>query len=362
MSKDDRVAVLGTAFMEFASPDPRQLVQTLGLMGFRVVARHRLGHAQILRQATLDFIVTTLPVSHAMAFAAHHGPSCAGMAFRVQDSAQAVALARARGAQPLDAPATSLLPACALQGIGGSALYLVDEAAQRRLYVDFDFEPGEDPTQAAGFAPFVRVDHVTHCVHPGNMMQWVDFYKNIFGFEEVFKFVAGDASNGFDTIAVRDPDSTACVTVVAPIGKASQIQEFIDEYRGEGIQHIALFSDDLYASVERLRGAGVEFLPTPATYYDAVDKRLPGHGEDVARMKSLGMLIDGAATGENPDARARFLLQIFTRKMVGPIFFEAIQRKGDTSFGEGNAKALFEAIKREQDQAKTPGAPVSVQD
>ena len=349
-SKQERVEVLGTAFMEFASPEPDALVTVLGQMGFRPVARHRQGHGVLLRQAGVDFFLTTQRGSHGMAFAAQHGPACAGMAFSVADSAAAIALARARGAQPLPDSAPALLPGCALQGIGGSALYLVDEAARQALYAQFDFDLVSGSASAAAdvAAPFVRVDHVTHCVRAGNMQQWVNFYKSIFGFEEVFKFVAGDASNGFDTIAVRDPDSTACVTVLEPMGKASQIQEFIDEYNGEGIQHIALFSEDLYTSVERLRERGVEFLPTPAAYYAALDKRLPGHGEDVQRMQSLGMLLDGAATGENPDERARILLQIFTRKMVGPIFFEAIQRKGDTSFGEGNAKALFEAIKREQ--------------
>jgi len=345
------VKVLGTAFMEFASPDPAALVATLQRMGFRTVARQRDGNALLLRQATVDFIVTTQAGSHGMAFAAQHGPSCAGMAFCVEDSRAAMDLARARGASALPAANQALLPDCALQGIGGSALYLVDAAAQQALYAQFDFSDALDSNADDNDSPFIKVDHVTHCVHAGNMQQWVDFYKSIFGFQEVFKFVAGDRSNGFDTIAVRDPDSTACVTVLEPMGKASQIQEFIDEYRGEGIQHIALYSDDLYASVERLVRQRVEFLPTPAAYYDMLDERLPGHGEDVARMQALGMLLDGAATGENPDARARFLLQIFTRKMVGPIFFEAIQRKGDTSFGEGNATALFEAIKREQAKA-----------
>lgn len=354
MNTPQRVQVLGTAFMEFASPQPEALVGVLERMGFRTVARHRDGDGLLMRQATVDFFVTTRPGSHGMAFAAYHGPSCAGMAFFVDDSAAALSIALARGAQPLDASENSLLPARAIQGIGGSALYLVDEAARNELYTQFVFDDLMAVQAEAQLSPFVRVDHVTHCVHPGNMAQWVDFYRSIFGFEEVFKFVAGNASNGFDTIAVRDPDNTACVTVLEPMGKASQIQEFIDQYHGEGIQHIALYSDDLYTTVERLKQNDVEFLPTPSTYYDVLDERLPGHGEDVARMKSLGMLLDGAGTGENPDKRARFLLQIFTRPMVGPIFFEAIQRKGNTSFGEGNAKALFEAIKREQ-EARQPG-------
>jgi 4-hydroxyphenylpyruvate dioxygenase len=355
MIEQERVQVLGTAFMEFASPDPQALVTVLERMGFRKLARHRNGHDLLLRQASVDFFVTSRPGSHAMDFAEHHGPCCAGMAFSVPDGAAATAVANARGARPLDTADTSLLPGFALHGIGGSALYLVDEARRAALYAQFDFEEIAEPPADAVSAPFVRVDHVTHCVASGNMMQWVDFYKTVFGFEQVFKFVAGDATNGFDTIAVRDPGNTACVTVLEPMGRASQIQEFIDEYKGEGIQHIALLSNDLYGSAERLRDSGVNFLPTPAAYYEALDERLPGHGEDIARMKSLGMLLDGAATGENPDERARFLLQIFTRKMVGPIFFEAIQRKGDTSFGEGNAKALFEAIKREQKNAAAGG-------
>lgn len=353
MTQQQRVEVLGTAFMEFASPDPKALMTVLERIGFHAVARHRDGHAVLMRQATLDFIVTTQHSSHGMAFARLHGPSCAGMAFHVADGAAALSLARSRGGEPLVATADSLVPDRALQGIGESALYLVDDTDLAALYAQFDFDI--DSPRAQVNPLFVRVDHVTHCVRPGHMQQWVDFYRNIFGFEEVFKFVAGDASNGFDTIAVRDPASTACVTVLEPMGAASQIQEFIDEYNGEGIQHIALFSNDLYASTERLLASGVDFLPTPAAYYDALDERLPGHGEDVPRMKSMGMLLDGAATGENPDADSRFLLQIFTRKLVGPIFFEAIQRKGNTSFGEGNAKALFEAIKREQ---STQGAGV----
>lgn len=356
MNTPQRVQVRGTAFMEFASPEPQALVRVLERMGFRTVARHRSTDALLMRQASVDFIVSTRPGSHGMAFASRHGPSCAGMAFIVDDSAAAVALARSRGAQPLDVSVSSLLPGRAIQGIGGSALYLVDEAGRKELYAQFVFDDSVRVPSGAAFSPFVRVDHVTHCVNPGHMAQWVDFYKSIFGFEEVFKFVAGNATNGFDTIAVRDPDNAACVTVLEPMGKASQIQAFIDQYNGEGIQHIALYSEDLYASVERLKRSGVEFLPTPSTYYDVLDERLPGHGEDVLRMKSLGMLLDGAATGENPDERARFLLQIFTRQMVGPIFFEAIQRKGNTSFGEGNAKALFEAIKREQEANPTTGA------
>lgn len=346
MTVKESVRVLDTAFMEFASPQPRELIALLERMGFRTAGRHRTRAMTWMRQGGVHFIVNGEPGSHAAGFAAAHGPSCAGMAFQVADAAGSMQLARQLGAQAATLAATSLVPEGALRGIGDSALYLVDERSLEQLKSGFEFQPVDEPAM-----PFERVDHVTHCVHPGRMAEWVDFYERIFGFEQVFKFVAGNEQNGFDTIAVRAPDSAACVTVIEPMGQASQIQEFIDEYRGEGIQHVAMASGDLYTTVERLVSAGIEFLPTPASYYEALDQRVPGHGEDIARLRKLNMLLDGGNTGENPDAKARLLLQIFTRKMVGPIFFEAIQRKGDTSFGEGNAKALFEAIKREQEGA-----------
>jgi 4-hydroxyphenylpyruvate dioxygenase len=330
--------------MEFTSPQPDELIATLQRLGFRIAGRHRDKRMSWMRQGGVNFIVNGEPGSHAARFAQAHGPSCAGMAFLVQDAAAAVALALTLDAQAATAACDSLVPDSALRGIGDSALYLVDQNAMTQLRAQFDMQAIEGPD-----APLQRVDHVTHCVNPGGMAAWVEFYERIFGFQQVFKFVAGTAENGFDTIAVRAPDSAACVTVIEPMGAASQIQEFIDAYRGEGIQHIAMSSGDLYSTVEQLTRDGIEFLPTPGTYYEALDQRAPGHGEDIARLQRLNMLLDGANTGENPDEKARLLLQIFTRKMVGPIFFEAIQRKGNTSFGEGNAVALFEAIKREQE-------------
>lgn len=343
MSETQCVRIIDTAFLEFASTDPKALIATFEHLGFQRAGQHRSQRVSWLRQGGVNIIVNGEAGSHGERFAQIHGPSCAGMAFLVGSSADSMATAQTLGAKPATFASQSLLRGVALQGIGDSALYLVDAASLNELKSQFDFTPIEDPA-----APFLRVDHVTHCVHPGHMAEWVSFYKRIFGFKEVFKFVAGDRENGFDTIAVRAPDAAACVTVIEPMGASSQIQEFIDEYHGEGIQHVALSSGDLYETVERLTNAGIEFLPAPATYYSALDERVPGHGEDIERLQRLNMLLDGANTGENPDATARLLLQIFTRKMVGPIFFEAIQRKGNTSFGEGNAKALFEAIRREQ--------------
>ncbi len=344
MAENRSVRVLDTAFMEFTSPTPDALIATFERLGFQTAGTHRSQRITWLRQGGVNVIVNGESGSHGERFGQLHGPSCAGMAFLVTDSAEAMEIALSHGAKPATFAANTLIPRAALRGIGDSALYVIDTAVYDELKAGFDFRAIAEP-----IAPFIRIDHVTHCVLPGQMAEWVSFYKNIFGFEEVFKYVAGDAQNGFDTIAVRAPDSAACVTVIEPMGAASQIQEFIDEYQGEGIQHIAMSSGDLYGTVERLTSDGIEFLPAPATYYSALDDRLPGHGENVSELKRLNMLLDGANTGENPDAKSLLLLQIFTRKMVGPIFFEAIQRKGNTSFGEGNATALFEAIKREQE-------------
>ena len=295
------IQVRGTAFVEWAGPSA-ELVQTLEAVGFRLAARHRTKDIALMTQGEIRFLVNAEPGSHASRFAREHGPSCAGMAFLVDDSADAMRCAGERDASRLHESEQSLLPAAALSGIGGSALYLADRSSLEALWAQFDFlaagaSDAREPSQLC------RVDHLTHCVRPGAMAEWVDFYKRLFGFEEVFKFVAGDREERLRHHRRPRPRNNACVTVLEPMGAKSQIQEFIDEYRGEGIQHLALLSDDLYASVVAMRERGVEFLPTPDAYYDAVDERMPGHGEDVARLQALGMLMDGASTGENPDDR-----------------------------------------------------------
>lgn len=180
------------------------------------------------------------------------------------------------------------------------------------------------------------------------MKYWVDFYRTIFGFSIVFEFEAKGRASGFHTQAVRDDDMNVCVTILEPTSPESQIQEFMDEYHGSGVQHVAIASADLYGSVERMAGAGIDVLTTPGSYYDTVDQRLPGHGERIADLKRLNILIDGASASQSPDGEPHILLQVFTKKMIGPIFFEAIQRKGNYGFGEGNAQALFDAIERDQ--------------
>jgi 4-hydroxyphenylpyruvate dioxygenase len=337
------VEVLGTAFIEFAGPDPLTLVGALKRLGFEALGQRRGTLDTWLRHGQVDFVVNSLPGTHADRFAQRHGPSIAGMAFSVPHGEQAIQQALALGAHMHGASERTLCPGRALVGIGDSALYLVDQADLQRLAAEFGV--GEGPVAAPGYT---RVDHVTHCVHRGEMVKWVEFYRLVFGFRPVFDFGAGDAADGFDTVAMRSSGDTACVTVVEPKGPASQIQHFIDDYRGEGIQHVALGVEDLCGCVERRLAAGVEFLPASPSYYETLYGRQHGLNWDLHRLRRLNILLDAPHANAGTNRETASLLQIFTRRMIGPIFFELIERNWHDGFGDGNAQALFDAIKRDQ--------------
>ena len=344
----DKVSVGKLAFVEFGTDEAGVpgLARAFERIGMTLVARHRHRNATLYRQGDINFVINVDPKSFAAEFAREHGPCIAGLAIPVEDPGAVRAAALQKGARPYTRTLEPLVTEPLIEGVGGSLLYLVQQPHVGALFDDFVMLP-DVPRRPTGFG-LTHVDHVTHCVPVPEMRYWVDFYRTIFGFSIVFEFVARGKASGFHTQAVRDDDMNVCVTILEPTDPVSQIQEFMDEYRGAGVQHVALASSDLYASVERMVAAGVEFLPTPATYYEMLDQRLPGHGEDVARLQRLSMLLDGSTEAQSPDRRPHLLLQIFTRKTVGPIFFEAIQRKDNYGFGEGNAQALFEAIEREQ--------------
>jgi len=361
-----RVPVGKLAFVEFTSPDPVGLGRVFGKLGMTAIGRHRRLDATLHRQGEINFVVNADPASYAVEFGRRHGPSIAGLAIPVDDPAEVRGLAMDRGARAFPGGAAPLLGGELTLGVGESLLYLVPRAEPELPFRDFVPLPGVDQ-RPEGFG-FRHIDHVTHCVPVPEMKYWVDFYRTIFGFSIVFEFEAKGKASGFHTQAVRDDDMNVCVTILEPTSPESQIQEFMDEYNGSGVQHVAIASEDLYGSVERMTKAGIELMPTPGSYYDMVDARLPGHGERLEDLRRLNILIDGSTArhsalgtrhsagasalgsgvGDDSEAQPRLLLQVFTRKMVGPIFFEAIQRKGNYSFGEGNAQALFDAIEREQ--------------
>ena len=336
---DNPAGTDGFEFIEYAAPDTRALAALFEAMGFRAAARHRSKDVVLYRQGDINFIINHEPHSFAHAFARVHGPSVCAFAIRVCDAEAALARARGLGAKPYYTPVgPDELEIPAIRGIGGSLIYFVDRYGGQSIY-DVDFVAlGNSGQRDAALA---RVDHLTHNVHRGRMDEWADFYRRLFNFREIRYFDIHGVATGLRSRAMVSP----CGRIRIPINEASddksQVQEYISAYHGEGIQHIALATDDIHATVETLRQRGVQFMEVPATYYDAVEERIPGHGEDLERLKRDAILIDGSAGGG-------LLLQIFTRTVIGPIFFEIIQRKGNEGFGEGNFKALFEAIERDQ--------------
>jgi len=309
-------------------------------MGFPVVARHRSKNVTLHRQGDINFIINAEPDSFGQRFAQAHGPSACAMAFRVRDAAQAFRRAIELGAKPVANPVGPMeLNIPAIEGIGGSLIYLVDRYGDRTIY-DVDFVTVSQPpsTTRAGLGV---IDHLTHNVHRGRMDHWAGFYERLFGFREVRYFDIEGRKTGLLSRAMTSPNGKIRIPINESQDDKSQIEEYLREYGGEGIQHIALATADIYGTVDALREAGVEFQDTPDTYYEAVPERVHGHREQLDELKRRGILIDGGGD-------EGVLLQIFTRNVIGPIFFEIIQRKGNEGFGEGNFKALFESIELDQ--------------
>jgi 4-hydroxyphenylpyruvate dioxygenase len=338
----------GFEFVEYAAPDPELLRGLFERMGLPVVARHRSKNVTLHKQGDVHFIINAEPDSFAQAFARVHGPCACAMAFRVKDAAAAFEHAKALGAKPILEPARPMeLAIPAIEGIGGSRLYLVDRYGDRSIYdVDFVFLDGWREKMAAADTGLTYIDHLTHNVHRGRMAHWAEFYEKLFNFREIRHFDIEGKVTGLFSKAMTSP----CGKIRIPLneskgepGKLDQIEEFLQAYNGEGIQHIALGSRDLYETVDLLAANGIELQDTIETYYDLVDQRLPGHGEPLEELRKRRILIDGGT-----DDGARLLLQIFSKTVIGPIFFEFIQRKGDQGFGEGNFKALFESLELDQ--------------
>ncbi|RAK56582.1 4-hydroxyphenylpyruvate dioxygenase [Phenylobacterium deserti] len=335
----------GFEFVEFTSPEPERLANLFELMGFTAIARHRSKNVLRFRQGDINFILNMEPQGQPAEFRAVHGPSANAMAFRVKDAAKALKMAIERGATPVTGPVGPMeLNIPAIEGIGGSLLYLVDRYGAQEIYdVDFVEIAGSAERSAAASVGLTYIDHLTHNVFRGNMAKWADFYERIFNFREIRYFDIEGAQTGLFSKAMTSP----CGKIRIPLNESqdehSQIEEFLKDYKGEGIQHVALGTVDIFHAVETMRDRGVRFQDTPDSYYELLNARVPGHGEDVQRMQADKILLDGA-----PTEGQGLLLQIFTENMIGPIFFELIQRKGNEGFGEGNFKALFESIELDQ--------------
>jgi 4-hydroxyphenylpyruvate dioxygenase len=333
----------GFEFVEYTAPDAAALGALFERMGFRAVAHHRSKAVTLYRQGDVNFIVNAEPESFAQAFARLHGPSVCAVAFRVRDAAKAYQHALQRGAKPVASKIGAMeLNIPAIEGIGGSLLYLVDRYGDHTIY-DVDFVPVPGADAASPGVGLTAIDHLTHNVHQGRMMEWARFYERLFNFREVRYFDIEGKLTGLRSKAMTSPCAKIRIPINESADERSQIEEYLAAYHGEGIQHIALATDDIVATVERLRAQGITFMDVPDTYYEQVDARVPGHGEDLACLKHNRILIDGA-----PSSGGGLLLQIFTDTMIGPIFFEIIERKGNDGFGEGNFRALFESIELDQ--------------
>ena len=344
---ENPMGLCGFEFVEFTAPEKGILEPVFLSMGFTHIANHRTKDVTLWRQGGINMIINYEPNSPAAYYAAEHGPSACGMGFRVRDAGKAYKLAVSKGAEPIDMKTGfSELKLAAIKGIGGASVYLIDRFEDGKSIYDVDFEYLEGVDRHPVGCGFNVIDHLTHNVYKGRMDYWANYYETLFNFREIRYFDIKGEYTGLVSRALTAPDGLIRIPLNEEKGeKVGQIEEYLREYKGEGIQHIAFSCDNLIECWDRLKKAGVKFMPAPpSTYYDMLDERLPGHGEPADELRQRGILLDGTTEGGEP----RLLLQIFSEKAVGPVFFEFIQRKQDEGFGEGNFEALFKSIEADQ--------------
>jgi len=337
----------GFEFIEFSAPEKGVLEKVFTAMGFAHVATHRTKDVHLWRQGGINMIANYEPKSPASYFAREHGPSACGMGFRVRDARKAYNHLLEQGAEPVEletGPMELRIPA--IRGIGGAVVYLIDRYQDGLSIYDIDFEYLEGVDRNPVGAGFNVIDHLTHNVYGGRMAYWADYYERLFNFKEIRYFDIKGEYTGLTSKALTAPDGKIRIPLNEEAeGGKGQIEEYLRDFGGEGIQHIAFSCDDLIGCWDKLKAMGIPFMTAPpSTYYDMIDERLPGHGEPIDEFRTRGILLDGTTEGGSP----RLLLQIFSETQLGPVFFEFIQRKGDDGFGEGNFKALFESIERDQ--------------
>lgn len=344
---DNPMGTDGFEFVEFAGPIPADLDKVFRTLGFAPVAHHRSKDVTLYRQGDINFILNNEPRSPAYYFAEEHGPSACGLAFRVRDSHKAYRRAIELGAQPIDIPTGPMeLKLPAIKGIGGAPLYLIDRYQDGSSIYDIDFEFYLDVERHPEGCGLTEIDHLTHNVYRGRMAYWGQFYEKLFNFREIRYFDIKGEYTGLTSRAMTAPDGKIRIPLNEEASKGTgQIEEFLMRYNGEGIQHVALATTDIFKTWDALKKNGTPFMtPPPDTYYEMLEERLPGHGEPVAELQKRGILLDGSTK----NGQKKLLLQIFTECMIGPMFIEIIERKADEGFGEGNFRALFESMERDQ--------------
>ncbi|MFK7869941.1 MAG: 4-hydroxyphenylpyruvate dioxygenase [Roseobacter sp.] len=343
LSSDNPAGTDGFEFVEFAHPDPEELRALFARMGYAHVANHKSRQIELWQQGDITYVLNADPDSFAARFVAEHGPCAPAMAWRVVDAWHTFDRAVAMGAKPYEGP-DKVLDVPAIYGIGGSLLYFVDQYYDTSPYnEEYDWIARSKP---AGVG-FYYLDHLTHNVHRGNMDTWFRFYGDLFNFREIRFFDIEGKFTGLLSRALTSPCGRIRIPINEDRGETGQIVSYLKKYNGEGIQHIAVGARDIFEATDEIAARGLKFMPGPPdAYYDLSKERVIGHQEPVERMKTHGILIDGEGVVDGGETK--ILLQIFSKTVIGPIFFEFIQRKGDDGFGEGNFKALFESIEQEQ--------------
>lgn len=346
ITADNPAGTDGFEFVEFAHPQPGKLAELFTCMGYQAVAKHKSKDITVWRQGDINYLVNAEPDSHAKRFVGDHGPCAPSMAWRVVNAKHAFDHAVAKGATPYEGD-DKTLDVPAIVGIGGSLLYFVERYGAKGSAYDLEFDWLGKPNPKPDGVGFFYLDHLTHNVHRGNMDTWWDFYRELFNFKQIHFFNIDGRITGLMSRAITSP----CGKIRIPLNESkddtSQIEEYLKKYKGEGIQHIAVGTDAIYEATDKLAENGLRFMPgPPETYYDMSVQRVTGHDEPIDRMRRHGILIDGE--GVLDGGTTKILLQIFSKTVIGPIFFEFIQRKGDEGFGEGNFRALFRSIEADQ--------------
>ena len=340
---ENPMGLCGFEFVEFTAPERGVIEPVFEAMGFSHIANHRSKDVELWRQGGINFLINYEPETQASFFAKEHGPSACGMGFRVKDAAQAYEECLERGAEPvLTEPGISELVIPAVKGIGGASVYLIDRFEDGKSIYDIDFVYLDGVDIHPEGCGFNVIDHLTHNVYKGRMDYWAKYYEDLFNFREIRFFDIKGKKTGLTSYALASPCGTFSLPINESSDEKSQIEEYLNDYNGPGIQHLALSTHDLLESLDAMEGGPIETLDIDKGYYEEVFDRVPNVVEDHDRIEHHDVLVDGDEDG--------YLLQIFTKNIIGPIFFELIQRKNHKSFGEGNFQALFESIERDQEK------------
>lgn len=343
ISPENPAGTDGFEFVEFAHPEPQVLRELFTKMGYTHTATHKTKAIELWQQGDVTYILNAEPESFAARFVDLHGPCAPSMGWRVVDAQHAFEHAVSKGAEPYEG-ADKTLDVPAIKGIGGSLIYFIDTYYETSPYnEEFNWVTSANP-EGVGF---YYLDHLTHNVFKGNMDTWFKFYGDLFNFREIRFFDIEGKFTGLFSRALTSPCGRIRIPINEDRGEKGQIVAYLKKYNGEGIQHIAVGAHNIYDATDAISERGIQFMPGPnQTYYEASRERVHGHEEPLDRMMKHGILIDGE--GVIDGGETRILLQIFSKTVIGPIFFEFIERKGDDGFGEGNFKALFESIEQEQ--------------